>query len=399
MCDTLAILRDGRTLFAKNSDREHVEAQLLEYVPAGVHPAGSVATLTYASIEQARETNAVLISRPFWIWGAEIGANSHGLTIGNEAIFTTVPASTAPGIVGMDYVRLALERARSAEEGVDVIVSLLKEHGQGGNCSPTGDVGYYNSYLLADIDGALVLETVDRDWETRRISGHSAISNAITCRGDDAGAAIGTNAQGNKGRDFRTLYHDRNMEASPDFRHGRLMDLMASVGEGTQTDLFAILRDHAPGPTLPDRAAPRICAHAEKASLGQTTGSWVADLRAETCLHWVTGTASPCTSLFKPMLVGMDVPHYGPAPSRERDAQSLWWRHERLRKTLIAADDTYRRGFETARDALEQSFVAAVDDAVALGSPVELRCAIDQCWAQAQVFENEWIARCGPEFG
>ena len=138
MCDTFVVLppftADGSVIFGKNSDREPNEAQALEFHPAQSHPAGQTVKCTYLEIPQVRETHAVLLSRPFWMWGAEMGANEKGVVIGNEAVFTKMPLDRKGGLTGMDLLRLALERADTAEQAVETVIQLLADHGQGGIC-------------------------------------------------------------------------------------------------------------------------------------------------------------------------------------------------------------------------------------------------------------------------
>ena len=125
MCDTLIaapdVTKNQFALFAKNSDRPPNEAQYLDWVPEKTYPEGETLRCTYIEIPQVQRTNAVLLSRPFWMWGAEMGINQHGLVIGNEAVFSKVPANKEPALLGMDLLRLALERAQTASEAVDVI--------------------------------------------------------------------------------------------------------------------------------------------------------------------------------------------------------------------------------------------------------------------------------------
>ena len=132
MCDTFVALanatEDGSVIFGKNSDRDANEAHELVIIPHIQHPEGSFEHCTYIDIPQVAETNAVLLAKPFWIWGAEMGANEHNVVIGNEAVFTKVPYGKKPGLIGMDFLRLALERAESARQALDVIVNLLEKY-------------------------------------------------------------------------------------------------------------------------------------------------------------------------------------------------------------------------------------------------------------------------------
>ncbi|GAG38819.1 unnamed protein product, partial [marine sediment metagenome] len=136
MCDTIVALgsttEEGFTLFGKNSDREPDEAQNILIIPREKHDLNENVQCAYLTIPQVSETARVLLCQPFWMFGAEMGANEYGVVIGNEAIFTREKPDKI-GLTGMDLVRLALERSRTARQALEVIIELLGKHGQGGN--------------------------------------------------------------------------------------------------------------------------------------------------------------------------------------------------------------------------------------------------------------------------
>ena len=173
MCDTIVALgnvtADGTVILAKNSDRETNEAQQIVVIPRAGHEKDATVKCTYIEIPQVRETYGVLLSKPFWIWGCEMGANEYGVAIGNEAVFAKVPAGKEPGLIGMDFIRLALERADTARRALEVIVELLGTYGQSGNCGLLRKQYYHNSFIIADPTEAWVLETVDKFWAAERV--------------------------------------------------------------------------------------------------------------------------------------------------------------------------------------------------------------------------------------
>ena len=178
MCDTLCSVGPSRTLFGKNSDRPRDEVQVVEAHPAR-HGNGSLRT-THLDLDDTG-AYALVGSRPTWMWGFEHGCNEHRVAIGNERIFTIDdPRAAPPALTGMDLVRLGLERARTADEAVDVMTALLERHGQGGRCAEHEDDPYWSSFLVADPEGAWILETSDRTWAARAVDDGAAISNRVT---------------------------------------------------------------------------------------------------------------------------------------------------------------------------------------------------------------------------
>ncbi|MFH1330917.1 MAG: C69 family dipeptidase [Actinomycetota bacterium] len=348
MCDTMVTIASGRVLFAKNSDRDPNEAQLLEWHPRRTHPGGATVHATWIEIPQVPETHAVLLSRPFWMWGAEMGANEHGVAIGNEAVFTNQPYARS-GLTGMDLLRLALERAATAAEAVAVITGLLERHGQGGGCGhEKRGFTYHNSFLAADPGGAYVLETAGHRWEVERVAaGGRSISNGLTIPAFAAAHSDFLKTRVSACRVRQSLTQARAARAA---------------GPG---DLMAVLRDHGgvtPAYRLINGAMAAPCMHAGGIATGsQTTASWVAELTPAGARHWVTATAAPCTGLFKPVAVEHPL-NLGSTPSDRHDPQSLWWCHERFHRRVMRDPETAFPTFVSERDAIEARWLASPPD-------------------------------------
>ena len=369
MCDTLVSLTDQGVLFAKNSDRDPNEAQVLRWYPARRHAAGTRLACTWTEIDQAPTTAAVLLSQPWWMWGAEMGANEHGVVMGNEAVFTRRTGSRTPDgtLLGMDLLRLGLERSTSAREAVDVVVGLLEKHGQGGSCSHEHPkFTYDNSYLVADAEGALVLETAGRHWAVEEVRGPGrSISNGLTIP------------------DFAKAHADplRGRVAQCAVRRARTQ---ASASRATSpADLMAALRDHGPTGSphwsIVNGALAAPCAHAGgRVTSTQSTSSWVADLGGG--LHWATGTSAPCTSLFKPVRVGEPAEvEPSAAPTATFDAAYVWWRHELLHRLVLRDHARATARFVADRDAVERAWLAAPP-------------ATADAFAEAEALETQWLA-------
>lgn len=373
MCDTFAITAadtaDGAVIFGKNSDREANEAQALECHPERRHPPGARLRCTYSEISQAPLTRAILICRPFWMWGAEMGVNASGLAVGNEAVWTRMPLNRKRGLTGMDLVRLALERADTAEAGVEVIAGLLHDVGQGGLCGYRDRrMAYHNSFILADPSTAWVLETAGPYWAAKEIEGRYAISNGLTL-GEDYDRShpdLAGTGKGGRRLHFTRRFADRfytTFSASGRRRSHAQAHLRAASGRIDVDTAIALLQDHGAPAYRPDRhwLGDRICAHAANGltrNATQTTGSLVAHLHPARITVWVTATAAPCTSIFKPVwFIGNGLPEIGPPPGERFDPACLWWYHERFHRRLLLNFEAGFAHLRSSRQVLQQQLI------------------------------------------
>src|SRR3984957_14546776 len=415
MCDTIlappSSTRDHILLFGKNSDRQRNEAQTVEYSHRAEHAADAKVTCTYISIPQVERTHAVLLCRPFWIWGAEMGANEYGVVIGNEGLHARAPPPEKEALTGMDILRLALERASTAAEAVDVVTTLLERYDQGGNCGHLVSAYYNNGFAIADGSEAFVLETVGREWLVERVRGLRALSNRYSIGHDVQARSPGISALAqNLGWSAKaeSSYADALADPGKEHlgnsaeRHAHSTSLLRSR-EGTlgAADMMAILRDHGSGDgfhpewRLECMVKRTLCMHAGADDRpGQTVGSMVLEIYAKDAVHWVTGTAAPCSAIFKPIIMGVPFPPNGPRPTDRFDSRTLWWRHERLHRAAILRDfGQFLGDIRAERDALETEFRARVRSVLGGSKLADRAQVVAECWKDAFEVEDRWWPR------
>jgi len=453
-CDSFVVVpaatADGSMLLGKNSDRPVNEAQPLRYVPARAPARGDCLRLAYVEIGDDRETLAHVGASPYWCWGHELGLNERGVAIGNEALFTRDLAqnqhaaragtSPNPGILGMELLRLGLERGRTAVEAMEVMTALLERHGQWGAGvpgKPPADGAYDNSFLIADRTEAWVLETSGRRWIAAKVRHSSwSVSNQPTIRtewdrasddiADHARDAGWWRAEGGGRFDFAAAYTDPQVPLQiSHIRLQRSRQLLRDAAHSRGVDVAAaraVLRDHLEGTFLEgpyfNAARPdfmTLCMHSHPSGFtwGNTASSAVFVLPSDhrpPHLWWAAAT--PCTSVYVPVFVGSLPEVLGRAgtarttscnPERAPEdapvGDSYWWTFQRLLDAvkgdaLGSAFSDRQPRVRAAFDPLETAWRAGLHDVLGGAADAEALAAFTrQCVEQALATANGLLDR------
>jgi secernin len=363
-CDTMTALAaataDGQTLFAKNSDRAPNECQPLVQHPRRRHPPGSVIQCHALEIPQVAETFRHVGSRPYWCWGYEHGFNEHQVVIGNEGLGSWLEHDE-PKLLGMELLRLGLERGRSAAEAVEVMTGLITRYGQG-QFDGQGVVTYDNGFIVADPREAYVIETAGHYWAVQQVRKTAGISNIYSIRDDwdrlsedaeEDAARLGLWDRSRPRFDFADAFTHGEFRGdglgTGRRRRARSCAVLQQRAGGVDVaTMMALLSDHSDGarPEEPFRTDFRyrggICVHAnEDGTGGNTAASLVADLCADGSrlpVYWCS-FYSPCLGVFFPVFSEGALPPVLAAGGGELDDESPWWLFHRLNWAVRADPD------------------------------------------------------------
>ena len=371
MCDSFVALadvcRDHYTIYGKVSDRAVNEPQYFVHVPAADHDCSKPLQCTLIQVEQVPHTYEMILSKPSWIWGAEIGVNEFGVCAGNETIYTK-EVNRKPALMGMDLVRLALERGKTAKEALDVAASMLERYGQGGNCSFDEEFYYDNSFLFADPREAWVLETAGTCWAAKQVRGAHSISNYMTIGMPDQMCSRTKQAASDKGYrvtepfDFTAAFMDWNHIGNHNGMVRKLCSqrvLDAANGQNTVRTAIAALQSHTSEDPF-HSGNFSVCKHAVgRHGLHQSTNSMVVELKDNETVIWGAGMSLPCCSLYKPFWFDTYSDQVVYSYENQQDAMQNWLWREQINRNIICGkidEQAYKAALKELQESVFQRY-------------------------------------------
>jgi len=327
----------------------------------------------------------VLLSKPAWMNGGEMGINSKSLAIGNEAVFSRVKPDEN-GVLGMDILRAALSVCATAKEAVDFITSFVETYPQGGNGAYKGRLIYNNSFIAADSEEAYVIETAGKRWAWRKAMIVDAISNAY-CIEDDykrldtqtrkeiapVNERAACSDEADPGRKGQRNSWKKHVEDAPYLfftkgeqrRSTSLAGLMRLAADDSAhapqkgiEALFSLLRSHegAPKPGLFLNRMKNLCVHPGIFPQSATTASMAVEYLPGGAIVWYTDSSYPCVSLYKPAIL-KDSRFYSlwkPIPDEPKAEEGYAYWHARE----AWVEDSHRLGLSN-----QQAFVQSRNEA------------------------------------
>lgn len=406
MCDCLIALpahtEKGEMIFGKNSDRAVNEPQYFVTIPGKTWSASEQVHCTYIDVPQCARTYGMLLSKVSWIFGGEMGVNEFGVCIGNEAIYSKC-VQKSPGLLGMDLVRLGLERGRTARDAVEEMIVLIEAFGQGGNGSFDGEFYYDNSFLIADGHEVWLLETAGKYWAAKEIKKTCSISNFMNIGKADLlhpKAVAYAKQQGflvKEPFDFTAAYMD--WEGAGNYngmvrQNSSMRFLEEQKGSINVASTVEILSCHTTEHPF-TQGNFSVCKHAEGADRPhQTTSSLVAVLKGEESILWGSGMSIPCISLYKPFWLDVfssrSVFSYG----EQEKGRQYWLRREQLNRRILSGC-IEEEGYQKEKDQLQRSWFAMAETITA----DERQALCEEIADQEEGFIDRWIAYSNSESG
>jgi dipeptidase len=341
----------AKLVFGKNTNREPNEPQVMVRFPKKKNKEKFL-TLTYLEIPQSKTTFEIMLSKSSHLWGAEMGVNEFGLTIGKTiAVCKSAKTYKGNGITGAELVRLALERCKTSEQALELITNYLEEFGQS---SDSGCIKlenfHFSNFVIADSEKAYYIETFANQWVALKIQGYFSISDGYivedkfdySSKGLKEFAIKNNYVSSGNSFSFKKAFSDKlgNKLLQTKIRRnssntvGEIYCQTEGLGVKEAMDILRSHKNSSYAPHNGDMGS--ICLHASGILTPyQTTNSLVVEIKENSKITtWSTLSSSPCLSLYKPFYFGTDVLSEDKQGDKN-SFESFWWKFEEFHRLAI----------------------------------------------------------------
>lgn len=249
------------TIITKNRDLGSQTLSEVALHQAATYPEGAVYKAAYIDIPQVEQTYKFIGSRSAGRWGYGMGVNEHQVMVADNDAPSRDLLGFTESLHDNDLVRIILERAKTAREGVDVIAEIVPQFGQAWN-GIIFEIGDPNELWVVAITGPRWVAKKYTDTVTARSNQYQIRDDYDLAAPDLVSFAIeqGWVPEGTERIDFTSVYSTdelypsdneldkrKNVENlyNTEIRYQRAMELLkAKEGELTPDMFMTFARDH-----------------------------------------------------------------------------------------------------------------------------------------------------------
>ena len=268
MAQGKALTAGKGTIIVKNRDLGTNTLSEIGLHQAAELPKNAVYRAAYIDIPNVTRTYKFIGSRTAGRWGYGMGINEHQVIVADNDAPSRDKMDWKASLHDNDVVRLILERAKTAQEGMEIATKLVETYGQAWNGI---------MFEIGDPTEIWVVEVTGRRWAAKRYTDTVAVrANQYQLTDDydqasedliDFAVSQGWVQKGVERINFRNVYgtdtlypNDNNLDSrkpmpviySAQQRYLRALDLMTAMkGSVDAASLPAVMRDHYDTYTLP----------------------------------------------------------------------------------------------------------------------------------------------------
>jgi len=256
-------LKSGKgTIISKNRDQSAATLSEIGLQEKSRHTSDEVYQAAYIDIPQVTETYKFIGSRTAGRWGYGMGINEFQVSVSDNDSTSRDMLEFKKGLHDNDVVRLVLERAKTAREGVDVVTNLVEKYGQAWN-GIMFEIGDPNELWIVEVTGHRWVAKRYVDTITARSNQYQIGDDYDLCSKDLVPFAIEQKwvKEGTQRINFRSVYGTLELypESNDNFakrpaveklyntemRYQRAMELLTKAnGQIDAGTLIPFTRDH-----------------------------------------------------------------------------------------------------------------------------------------------------------